>query len=92
MSCNNCNNRNQQTYRAGNSNRNSYNGRNMNLYNQQMMNMQTHFGGNHADGMPIGMCYVPWQQWGDLYDLCTGYDAGTIFPELNKPYLGRSVK
>ena len=31
--------------------------------------------------MPLAMAYVPWQFWGQTY--------GTIFPELNKPFLGK---
>ncbi|MBE6837404.1 MAG: spore coat associated protein CotJA [Ruminococcus sp.] len=42
--------------------------------------------------MPIGMCYVPMQNWGMLYDEDKGLDRGTIFRELDKPFTGeRSV-
>lgn len=40
-------------------------------------------------GMPIAMAYVPWQTWGDIYDLCEGFQSGTVFKELDKPFLGR---
>lgn len=40
-------------------------------------------------GMPIAMAYVPWQTWGDIYDLCEGFQSGTIFAILDKPFLGR---
>jgi len=36
----------------------------------------------------IGMCYVPMQVWETTYDEDTAYHAGTIFPSLNKPFLG----
>ena len=36
---------------------------------------------------PAAMAYVPWQKWGDIYQLCQGLQAGTIFPELDKPFL-----
>jgi hypothetical protein len=43
--------------------------------------------------MPIAMAYVPWQDsglktWGKLYELDTAFEVGTIFKELNKPFLG----
>ncbi len=38
---------------------------------------------------PIGMAYVPWQKFKDIYDLERGLHAGTIFSELEKPFLGR---
>lgn len=48
--------------------------------------------GNMAD-FPVAMAYVPWQQWNTLYDLEKGLETGTIFPELNRPFLGvRNVK
>ena len=36
-------------------------------------------------GMPIGMAYVPWQQWGDVFTAECALDYGTIFPDLVKP-------
>ena len=42
------------------------------------------------DNFPIAMAYVPWQKMDKMYDdLEKGYCAGTIFPELNKPFTGR---
>lgn len=38
---------------------------------------------------PIGMGYVPWQSFKDIYDMERGLNAGTIFAELEKPFLGR---
>lgn len=35
------------------------------------------------------MAYIPFQQWDDTYEVSTGYNAGTIFPVLNKPFYGR---
>ena len=40
-------------------------------------------------GMPLAMAYVPWQTWCQISDLCEGFRSGTIFEELNKPFLGR---
>jgi hypothetical protein len=36
----------------------------------------------------IGICYVPMQEWEQVYDEDTAFSAGTIFPSLNKPFLG----
>lgn len=38
--------------------------------------------------MPIGMCYVPWQKWGCIYDPCKALSKGTMFVDLDKPFLG----
>ena len=50
---------------------------------------------SHCDGrrdplsnLPLAMAYVPWQSWCDIYDICEGYQNGTIFEQLNKPFLG----
>jgi hypothetical protein len=45
----------------------------------------------HTDplyGMPLGIGYVPWQQWNKIYEPCEGLANGTIFPELNLPFFG----
>lgn len=45
---------------------------------------------HHYDNFPIAMAYVPWQHFGKLYEnLEKGFENGTIFPELNKPFTGR---
>jgi hypothetical protein len=40
------------------------------------------------DRFPVAMAYVPWQNWNTVYDPEQGLHAGTIFPELNQPFLG----
>lgn len=40
------------------------------------------------DNFPVAMAYVPWQRWNRVYDLEKALSAGTIFPELDKPFLG----
>ncbi|MFI3206925.1 MAG: spore coat associated protein CotJA [Clostridia bacterium] len=35
------------------------------------------------------MAYVPFQQWSDTYDVTNGFNKGTIFPILDKPFEGR---
>lgn len=39
---------------------------------------------------PLGMAYVPMQEFTKLYDnLDKAFSCGTIFEELNKPFTGR---
>ncbi len=38
---------------------------------------------------PIAMAYVPWQYFHSTYDPDKALMIGTIFPELNKPFLGK---
>lgn len=38
--------------------------------------------------MVLAMSYVPVQQWNTLYEIEEGFDRGTIFPELDKPFMG----
>lgn len=48
--------------------------------------------GCHYDALedfPIAMAYVPWQKWQNLYESCKGFQRGTIFKDLSKPFLGR---
>ena len=40
-------------------------------------------------GFPIGMAYVPWQSWCEIYDISKGFHRGTIFRELDMPFLGK---
>lgn len=45
---------------------------------------------NKLDKFPLAMAYVPWQKFGRLFeDLEKAYYAGTIFPDLDKPFTGR---
>jgi hypothetical protein len=32
---------------------------------------------------PIGMAYVPFQTWSDVYDADEAFKNGTLFPDLN---------
>lgn len=36
--------------------------------------------------MPLAMAYVPFQQWGEVYDDSEALDRGTLFPELDLPF------
>ena len=45
------------------------------------------------DRFPIGMCYVPWQCFRDLYDNeFVALKNGTIFKELDMDWYGRGCK
>ncbi len=37
---------------------------------------------------PLGMAYVPFQQWGEPFDAETALSRGTLFPELDLPFMG----
>ena len=37
--------------------------------------------------MVVAMAYVPWQQLDTVYEAENGYPRGTIFPELDKPWM-----
>lgn len=34
----------------------------------------------------VAMAYVPWQRWKKTYELEEAFQAGTIFPELDKKF------
>ena len=39
--------------------------------------------------LPIAMAYVPWQKWEKIYDVQKGFQRGTIFEKLEKPFRGK---
>ncbi len=42
------------------------------------------------DNFTVAMAYVPWQKFTQICEnLEEAYEEGTIFPELNKPFMGR---
>ena len=43
-------------------------------------------------GHPLAMVYSPMQEFDRLYDIDKGFNAGTIFSELDLPFSGRSLK
>ncbi|MDE5700460.1 MAG: spore coat associated protein CotJA [Lachnospiraceae bacterium] len=48
---------------------------------------------SYMEKFPVAMAYVPWQRNCNMYEnLDEAFKTGTIFPELNKPFLGRRVK
>lgn len=40
-------------------------------------------------GLPLAMAYVPYQQFTQTFSLDYALQAGTIFPELCKPFCGK---
>lgn len=38
---------------------------------------------------PLAMAYVPWQKWGNLYCGSKAFGRGTIFADLDLPFLGK---
>lgn len=52
--------------------------------------MQNYPCNKSIEDFPIAMSYVPWQHFHKIYEnLEEGFGQGTIFPELNKPFMGR---
>lgn len=43
----------------------------------------------HVDHMTVAMAYVPCQRFTKSFDLCYAFQAGTIFPDLCKPFCGK---
>lgn len=39
----------------------------------------------------LAMAYVPFQQWRNIYDPELGIERGTIFAELDKPFIGEEA-
>lgn len=43
---------------------------------------------NEMQSLPLAMAYVPIQHFKTVYELNEALQYGTIFPELNKPFMG----
>ena len=43
------------------------------------------------DGRPLGYSYTPIQRWRMLYRPAEGLSRGTLFSELDLPFMGMSV-
>ena len=39
----------------------------------------------------LAMAYVPYQEWQKIYPADVAFARGTIFEELDKPFLGKEV-
>ena len=42
-----------------------------------------------TDRFPVGMAYVPWQSFGALYEPEKSFEVGTMFVEMDRPFLGK---
>ena len=42
---------------------------------------------SYTEIYPVGMGYVPMQQWRQTYNLEQGFSRGTIFPDLDLPFI-----
>ena len=40
------------------------------------------------DNTPLAMAYVPFQQWGETYSDDKALSSGTLFPQLDLPFVG----
>lgn len=47
--------------------------------------------GKSIDDLPLAIAYVPIQKWNKTYNPEVGLTRGTIFPELDLPFLGEEV-
>lgn len=47
--------------------------------------------GVFPESTPLAMAYVPVQYWEKPYDLSTALARGTIFPALDKPFIGEEA-
>lgn len=45
-------------------------------------------GNEPVDRMASGMAFVPWQKWEDIYCMEKALERGTIFEQLDKPFMG----
>ncbi len=45
-----------------------------------------------VDDFPLAMAYIPMQKFENLYGLDEALCAGTLFKELDKPFLGRKAE
>lgn len=42
---------------------------------------------SHPNELTIAIATVPCQNWGEPYDVAEALQVGTIFPELDKPFI-----
>lgn len=45
-------------------------------------------GTEQLDNLPLAMAYVPMQRWKNIYEADVGLDRGTMFQDLDLPFLG----
>lgn len=47
--------------------------------------------GKFPEDTPLAMAYVPFQSWEKPYDMDAALSRGTIFPSLDKPFIGKGA-
>lgn len=47
--------------------------------------------GKFPESTSIAMAYVPYQKWEQTYDVNIALCRGTIFPSLDKPFIGEEA-
>jgi len=55
-------------------------------------NMENYCRDSNFENWPVAMAYVPWQKFTEVYEPGIGFEVGTIFPDLNLPFLGGARK
>lgn len=63
----------------------------MNQNSMTGMEMPATEGARPIVGAVLAMAYVPMQEYGALYDESDGLEAGTLFPDLDKPFLRKKA-
>ncbi len=53
--------------------------------------MQTINGSMSLDSLPLAMNYVPMQQWKKIYDPDVALCRGTLFEQLDLPFIGEKA-
>lgn len=43
------------------------------------------------DELPLAMAYVPMQKWRNVYDADVALERGTLFSELDLPFIGEAA-
>lgn len=61
---------------------------NQTRYNKCNSGMKPSCMESSMDTFPLAMAYVPMQRFTSVYELNEALKYGTIFPELNKPFMG----
>lgn len=41
--------------------------------------------------MELAMFYTPWQEWCSVYEPEVALERGTVFPGLDKPFIGQEA-
>ncbi len=59
------------------------------MHSMTEMNMPATEGARPIKDAVLAMAYVPMQEYGLLYDQADALEAGTLFPDLDKPFLGK---